>query len=81
MVGISQILFDQLIINLITMKLSSSGKLIVTINDEYFYVQYFIFEAINEYILEEYWRICARKINHKINLFIHLVHWYEMDTY
>jgi hypothetical protein len=66
MVGISKVLFGQLFINVITMKLSLWGKLIVTKNDEYIHLQYFIFKTINKYILEEYWRISARKIKQKL---------------
>jgi hypothetical protein len=62
------------------MKLSSWGKLIAAINDEYVRSQYFIFKTIHENILEEYWRISEREIKHKINLFFRPVHWYEMDT-
>ncbi len=80
MVWISYTLFDQLFINLIIMKLGWWGKLIVTINDEYFHLQYFIFGTIHGYILDKYWKISKRNIKLKIKLLIHLVYWYEMDS-
>ncbi len=52
----------------------------MTINDEHFCLQDFIFKTIHGYILEEYWKISKRNIKLEINLLNHLVHWHKMDT-
>ncbi len=52
----------------------------MTINDEYFCLQDFIFKTIHEYIREEYWKISERNIKLEINLLNHPLNWYKMDS-